>query len=339
MKKELITYKDPKSPVSEMFRTLRTNIQFMNTKSKLKSLLVTSTIPGEGKSWITANLAVTFAQADKKVVIVDADMRKGRQFSIFGVSPTPGLSNYLVGYNSRGEELPDDVKVYIKNTEIKNLYIIPAGNIPPNPSELLVSEKMVNMINMLENMFDIVIFDGTPSSIVTDAVIISRFVDSTIIVTAHKETKIDTLERIKKDIRNVGGHIAGVVLNKMPITKKKYQSTYYYGNSDRSFEKKEEIKNKTKKVIKDNPVRKKDIAIAREKELANATRIQKEHKNQNTYQPPKKNKMFDYEKEENKKQSVSPETDKIMKQLNDYLTAEKAKLKNSDEQNRTLINF
>lgn len=337
MKKELITYKDPKSPVSEMFRTLRTNIQFMNTKSKLKSLLVTSTIPGEGKSWITANLAVTFAQADKKVVIVDADMRKGRQFSIFGVSPTPGLSNYLVGYNSRGEELPDDVKVYIKNTEIKNLYIIPAGNIPPNPSELLVSEKMVNMINMLENMFDIVIFDGTPSSIVTDAVIISRFVDSTIIVTAHKETKIDTLERIKKDIRNVGGHIAGVVLNKMPITKKKYQSTYYYGNSDRSFEKKEEIKNKTKKVIKDNPVRKKDIA--REKELANATRIQKEHKNQNTYQPPKKNKMFDYEKEENKKQSVSPETDKIMKQLNDYLTAEKAKLKNSDEQNRTLINF
>ena len=339
MKKELITYKDPKSPVSEMFRTLRTNIQFMNTKSKLKSLLVTSTIPGEGKSWITANLAVTFAQADKKVVIVDADMRKGRQFSIFGVSPTPGLSDYLVGYNSRGEELPDDVKVYIKNTEIKNLYIIPAGNIPPNPSELLVSEKMVNMINMLENMFDIVIFDGTPSSIVTDAVIISRFVDSTIIVTAHKETKIDTLERIKKDIRNVGGHIAGVVLNKMPITKKKYQSTYYYGNSDRSFEKKEEIKNKTKKVIKDNPVRKKDIAIAREKELANATRIQKEHKNQNTYQPPKKNKMFDYEKEENKKQSVSPETDKIMKQLNDYLTAEKAKLKNSDEQNRTLINF
>ncbi len=337
MKKELITYKDPKSPVSEMFRTLRTNIQFMNTKSKLKSLLVTSTIPGEGKSWITANLAVTFAQADKKVVIVDADMRKGRQFSIFGVGPTPGLSNYLVGYNSRGEELPDDVKVYIKNTEIKNLYIIPAGNIPPNPSELLVSEKMVNMINMLENMFDIVIFDGTPSSIVTDAVIISRFVDSTIIVTAHKETKIDTLERIKKDIRNVGGHIAGVVLNKMPITKKKYQSTYYYGNSDRSFEKKEEIKNKTKKVIKDNPVRKKDIA--REKELANATRIQKEHKNQNTYQPPKKNKMFDYEKEENKKQSVSPETDKIMKQLNDYLTAEKAKLKNSDEQNRTLINF
>ena len=337
MKKELITYKDPKSPVSEMFRTLRTNIQFMNTKSKLKSLLVTSTIPGEGKSWITANLAVTFAQADKKVVIVDADMRKGRQFSIFGVSPTPGLSNYLVGYNSRGEELPDDVKVYIKNTEIKNLYIIPAGNIPPNPSELLVSEKMVNMINMLENMFDIVIFDGTPSSIVTDAVIISRFVDSTIIVTAHKETKIDTLERIKKDIRNVGGHIAGVVLNKMPITKKKYQSTYYYGNSDRSFEKKEEIKNKTKKVIKDNPVRKKDIA--REKEFANATRIQKEHKNQNTYQPPKKNKMFDYEKEENKKQSVSPETDKIMKQLNDYLTAEKAKLKNSDEQNRTLINF
>ena len=93
MKKELVTQQDPKSPISEIFRTLRTNIQFMNTKGRLKSILITSTLPGEGKSWVASNLAVTFAQAGKKVILIDADMRKGRVYSIFGVSPRPGLSN------------------------------------------------------------------------------------------------------------------------------------------------------------------------------------------------------------------------------------------------------
>ena len=97
MKKELIVQRDPKSPISEVFRTLRTNIQFMNAKNNLKTVLITSTMPGEGKSWVSSNLAVTFAQAGKKVILVDADMRKGRQYSIFGETPRPGLSNYLSG--------------------------------------------------------------------------------------------------------------------------------------------------------------------------------------------------------------------------------------------------
>ena len=91
MRKELVAELDPKSPISEVFRTLRTNIQFMNTKGKLKSILITSTLPGEGKSWVSSNLAVTFAQAGKKVILIDADMRKGRVYSIFGASPRPGL--------------------------------------------------------------------------------------------------------------------------------------------------------------------------------------------------------------------------------------------------------
>lgn len=95
MKKEVIAHKDPKSPVSEVFRTLRTNIQFMNTDKKLRTLLITSTFVGEGKSWVTSNLAVTFAQTGKRVILVDADMRRGRQYAIFGVSPRPGLSNLL----------------------------------------------------------------------------------------------------------------------------------------------------------------------------------------------------------------------------------------------------
>ena len=150
MKKELIAQRDPKSPVSEVVRTLRTNIQFMNTNNKLQTLLVTSTFPGEGKSWVASNLAVTFAQAGKKVVLIDADMRKGRQYTIFEVSPRPGLSNYLSGVNANSEEGSDDVIDYIQETEIKNLYVMSAGNIPPNPSELLVSEQMLNLMEKLK---------------------------------------------------------------------------------------------------------------------------------------------------------------------------------------------
>ena len=197
MKRELIAHRDPKSPVSEVFRTLRTNIQFMNTNNKLKTLLVTSTFPGEGKSWVTANLAVTFAQAGKKVIIVDADMRKGRQYTIFEVSPRPGLSNYLSGVDANtGEEISEDLANYIQDTEIPNLYIIPAGNIPPNPSELLISAKMVSLLDRLKELCDLVIIDGTPCELVTDAIILSRIVDSTVVVTAHKQTKKDNLQKI-----------------------------------------------------------------------------------------------------------------------------------------------
>lgn len=232
MKKELIAHRDPKSPVSEVFRTLRTNIQFMNTNNKLKTLLVTSTLPGEGKSWVTANLAVTFAQAGKKVILVDADMRKGRQYTIFEVSPRPGLSNYLSGFDSNtGEEISDDLANYIQDTQIPNLYIIPAGNIPPNPSELLISTKMVSLLDRLKELCDLVIIDGTPCELVTDAIILSRIVDSTVIVTAHKQTKKDDLQKIVTNIQNVGGKIAGIVLNKIPVSAKKYEQSYYYGST------------------------------------------------------------------------------------------------------------
>ena len=228
MRKELIAQKDPKSPVSEVFRTLRTNIQFMNAKGKLKTLLVTSTLPGEGKSWVASNLAVTFAQAGKNVILIDADMRKGRQYTIFGVSPIPGLSNYLSDVSS--DEAIDYVD-YIQETEVDNLYIMPAGNVPPNPSELLTSMEMVNLLEELKKISDIVIIDGTPCELVTDSVVISRIVDSTIIVTASKQTKKENLKRVIANIKNVGGNLAGVVLNKVPISAKRYEQSYYYGST------------------------------------------------------------------------------------------------------------
>ena len=239
MRKELLTYLSPKSPISEIFRTLRTNIQFMNAKGNLKTILVTSILPGEGKSWVSSNLAVTFAQAGKRVILVDSDMRKGRQYSIFGVSPRPGLSNYLSGMDDSYNPIStNDFTKYIQKTEVENLYLISAGNVPPNPSELLISERMANLINGLKEMADIVIFDGPPSQLVTDSLILTRYVDTTVIVSASKIAKKDALKKLIGNIRNVGGRIAGVVVNKVPMSAKRYEDAYYYGSTTMAVRKK-----------------------------------------------------------------------------------------------------
>lgn len=244
MKKELIVQRDPKSPISEVFRTLRTNVQFMNAKNNLKTVLITSTMPGEGKSWVSSNLAVTFAQAGKKVALVDADMRKGRQYSIFGETPRPGLSNYLSGVGFEEDAAGSNgIYNYIRETEIDNLYLIVAGDIPPNPSELLSSSQMIDLLQKLKEEFDVVIIDGTPSQLVTDALILARLVDSTVIVTASKQTKKEDLKKIINNIKNIGGDISGVIVNKIPISPKKYEQSYYYGS----------------KTIKSNPTNVKNV--------------------------------------------------------------------------------
>ena len=316
MKKEVIAHKDPKSPISEIFRTLRTNIQFMDTNKKMKTLLVTSTFPGEGKSWVTSNLAVTFAQAGKKVILVDADMRKGRQYAIFEVSPKPGLSNYLsqVEFDENGNS-SEDLNNYIQETDVRNLYVISAGNIPPNPSELLVSTQMINLINQLKQICDIVIIDGTPCELVTDSVILSRIVDSTIIVTAHKMTKKDALERVIRNIQNVGGTIAGVVLNRVPITGKKYEEKYYYyGNT--------EMKSKKHPTTVHHNTTTKTSSNIREQKPKSNNII-----NKSTESLAKK----DFKENiNNLKNSSNTEfldkTNEILKQINDYLDNEKKKM-------------
>ena len=242
MGKELIINQNPKSPIAEIFRTLRTNLQFMTSNQGLKTLLVTSSVPGEGKSWVSANLAVAFAGEGKKVVLVDSDMRKGRLHTIFELDKKTGLSNYLSGVSELEDK--DDIFSYLKKTNTQDLYVITAGDVPPNPSELLVSEKMSELITKLKNSFDMVIFDGTPVLLVTDSVILSRQLDSTLIVTSYKSTKMGDVEKIKKMIENVGGKIAGIVINKMPVAAKKYESTYYYGKHEEDNKKaQEEIDN------------------------------------------------------------------------------------------------
>ncbi len=248
MRKDLIAHTEPKSYVSELFRTLRTNIQFMNSSKGLHSLLVTSTLPGEGKTWVASNLAIAFAQADKKVILIDADMRKCCLHNIFKVPLCPGLSNYLSGVNDKEIETPN-LANYIRTTNIANLYLIPSGNIPPNPSELLITQQMVTLLEELKKEFDLIIIDGTPSKLVTDAVILSRLVDSTLIVAGHNMAKKDDFSKVIRDIKNVGGNIAGVVYNKKPVSGKKANETYYYASTSAKMDakKKQEMEAQQKR--------------------------------------------------------------------------------------------
>ena len=338
MKKELIAELDPKSPISEVFRTLRTNIQFMNTKGKLKTILVTSTFPGEGKSWVTSNLAVTFAQAGKKVVLIDADMRKGRQYNIFGISPIPGLSNYLSGIDMDNDERDiTDIADYVQDTEVDNLFVMPAGNIPPNPSELLISPQMVDLLEQLKELCDIVIVDGTPNELVTDSLIITRLVDSTIIVTACKQTKKDNLRRAIQNIQNVGGKIAGVVVNKVPIAAKKYEQSYYYGSTEMSKARSDMRKAMKKNLSSDfNNYEKRN---RKNNNINVENRKYDNNSNINKQQPTTNNQILhgkNVEKDDlerrievhNSKEVSFEKTNEILKQINEYIDNEKRNLNN-----------
>ena len=337
--KELIVQKDPKSPVSEVFRTLRTNIQFMNANKKLKTLLITSTFPGEGKSWVASNLAVTFAQAGNKVILIDADMRKGRQYKIFDALPRPGLSNYLSGMDLEEGEDPD-ISKYLQRTEVNNLLIMTAGNIPPNPSELLVSDQMNKLLKDLKSVCDIVVIDGTPCELVTDSVILSRIVDSTVIVTAHKETKKDNLEKIVRNIKNVGGNLAGVVINKMPVSIKKYNENYNYASTTAStihpeFKKREK---ETKEIVnEDKKNNLGDLTDEIKKQSENFEKIIKKdsYKNNNkedSEYEEKLDKKVESEEDIEKEKKMQDRTNDILNQINTYLEKEKNKDTTNNEE-------
>lgn len=225
---ELIVNEQPKSPIAECFKTFRTNVMFSIQNKQLHTILVTSGSMSEGKSFVSSNLAVTFAQSGKRVILVDTDMRKGRQHKIFEVSHKPGLSNCLSNIAIETNQV--NINEYIQETKIPNLHIMTSGDVPPNPSELLSSINMKKFLEALNTQYDIVICDGTPCMLVSDSIILSKIVDTTVFVTANKITKLDTLLKMKKSIEMVGGHIGGAIINKVVIPTKSYQNQYYYGN-------------------------------------------------------------------------------------------------------------
>lgn len=217
---ELLVDKYPKSIVSESIKSLRTNLQFSNIDNDLKTILVTSANASEGKSFISSNLAISFAQANKKVLLVDCDLRKGRLHKIFGIPNINGFSSLLA-------DKIDNYKKYVHKTAIKNLSVIPCGMYPPNPSELLGSRKCKDLVKALAGKYDIVIFDGAPSNGVTDSVVMSTNVDETIIVARDGKTKKATLDATRDALQKVNAHIAGLVLNGVSRKAAKYYS--YYG--------------------------------------------------------------------------------------------------------------
>lgn len=211
----------PKSVVAEAYRTLRTNIQYSSFDKEIRAIVVTSAEMAEGKSTVAGNIALTFAQSDKKVILADCDLRKPSVHKNFKASNLVGISEILIG------------KVSIEEAVQKrndNLYFLTSGKIPPNPSEMLASSAMSNLIEELKKRYDFVVLDTAPLKAVTDAQILSTKVDGTILVVRAAVTKRDAVIEAKNLLDKVGANILGTVLHAVENTRGKYSN--YYGNEE-----------------------------------------------------------------------------------------------------------
>lgn len=218
------------SPIAEAYRKVRTNLQFMNLDNNLKKVMVTSAGPSEGKSSVTGNLGISLAGAGHKVLIVDCDFRKPRQHRFFGLSNAVGSMEVLLG--------EEPISEVIQKTEEEFLDLLTTGQIPPNPSEVLGSKRFVDMIGELEAEYDFILLDTPPVGMVTDAAVLSRMVDGTILVAAVGHEDIRGLEQAKIQLEDVGGKILGVIMNKVPVEEGGYYgyiyNHYYYGEKQKS---------------------------------------------------------------------------------------------------------
>ena len=220
IQRTLITREDPRSPISEAYRSLRTSMLYTETDKKIKSILVSSAGPGEGKTTTVANMAITYANLGKKTLLIDTDLRRPVIHKVLNINKEPGITNYLAGH-------VDDFSSLVQKTGIENLYAVTSGVIPPNPSELLGSEKMNKLIESLEHKWDILLFDSPPLVAVTDATMVSKSIDKIIIVVKVGQTDKRAFEHTIQNLRNVNAPIGGVVLNAVS-QKNSYGSYYYY---------------------------------------------------------------------------------------------------------------
>lgn len=216
--RHLITKINPRSPISEQYKTVRTNLQFSAVDGDLNSMLITSSAPSEGKSSVTANLAVVFAQQGKKVLLIDADMRKPTLHYTFRLDNRKGLSSVLVGGTTFEES--------ITKSDIQGLDILPCGPVPPNPSELLGSKSMERLLSEASLQYDLVIFDTPPVLAVTDAQILANICDGVVMVVRSKQTEYESAQKAKALLEVGKAKLLGVVLNDKVMKKGSY---YYYG--------------------------------------------------------------------------------------------------------------
>ncbi|MBM7599935.1 capsular exopolysaccharide synthesis family protein [Virgibacillus halotolerans] len=220
--RHLIAKLNPRSPVSEQYRTVRTNLQFASVDEELRSILVTSAGPTDGKSMTTANLAVVYAQQGKKVLLIDADLRKPTVHYTFRLDNLKGLSNVLVGEST--------LETATNNSEVDNLDIISSGPIPPNPSELLASKRMEQLLSDAKVTYDLIIFDTPPTLAVTDAQVLANIVDGSLLVIRSKQTELEAAIKAKEALEPAKAKLLGTVLNDREKDKSN-NYYYYYGNN------------------------------------------------------------------------------------------------------------
>ena len=230
-KKELITLEEPRSSVSESYRGIRTRILFSIADSQPKSILMASATEQEGKTLTSANLAVIMAKTGSRVLLMDCDMRKPRLNKLFGVNREKGVSNVLVGDCSIADG--------VQQTEIANLHLIPCGHIPPNPSELLGSKAMRELLVTLSNDYDRIVIDSSPVSAVTDAVVLSKVVDGVVLIVQANSTEREVVRRSIDQLVAVNAQMLGVILNRFDVDLNKYYNKYsyfygYYGRDEKS---------------------------------------------------------------------------------------------------------
>jgi len=216
----LITDLNPRSPISETYRSLRSNIEFSSIDREIRTLMLTSAGPAEGKSTTTANLAVTYAQAGKRVLVIDADLRKPTLHHTFGLTNRWGLTSVMVG------QAP--LEQAIQDINVENLWCLTAGPLPPNPSEMLASNKMTALIENLKKEFDIILFDTPPVIAVTDAQIVASKCDGVVLVIDYGNVKKEIALKAKQLLELAHANLLGVVINNKKHTKHKEYYYYYY---------------------------------------------------------------------------------------------------------------
>lgn len=221
---ELVTHEHPNSNMAEAMRSVRSNVTFMTPDRPARLLLVTSAGPGEGKTTVASSLATTFAQTGARVLLIDLDLRKPRLHRVFGTGSERGITTTLLG---------EPIEDAVFETQIPNLSLMPAGPLPPNPAELLMSEKLKNLLAELGKRYDRVVIDSPPINPVTDAVVLAKLVDGTVMVCRSEQTTLDDMRSARRTLADVKAHVLGAVLNGVDFTRFEYRYSYYYGHYGR----------------------------------------------------------------------------------------------------------
>ncbi len=221
LKRRLLAHNSPKDPVAEQYRTIRTNIQFSGADQDIKSLILTSSGTAEGKSTTASNLAAVYAQQGLKVLLIDADLRKPTVHYTFRLENHTGLTNVLTRQSTLGQS--------VQETEVRDLYVLTSGPIPPNPSELLASHQMEELLKEMKQQFDMVIFDTPPILAVADAQILANQVDASILVVSSGKTEKEAALKAKELLVHAKSKLLGAVLNNRKADSGNYY--YYYGSN------------------------------------------------------------------------------------------------------------